>query len=227
MPIAGWGDLPDTTGPGAFDWHYGIAYNSSNAPLSVKNQSAGVLFQILPFVEQENLHNTNNANSGTPGIGTNVYTPAQVFRNGNVPPDTRWPPGAYFTDRRLNPTGPTERGVVKIYACPSRRAAQLMQRGAPTDSFGGPWSDSPIGFSDYAVVRSVPVPVFVNSAGFYSPGADPNIGHADWSAGTFNSIPQYARHSVIGPMMTRTTFASIKDGSSNTMVMEPSLMLAK
>jgi prepilin-type N-terminal cleavage/methylation domain-containing protein len=80
MPIAGWGDLPDTTGPNAFDWHYGIAYNASNAPLSVKNQSAGVLFQILPFVEQENLYNTNNANSGTPGIGTNVYTAAQVFR---------------------------------------------------------------------------------------------------------------------------------------------------
>jgi hypothetical protein len=49
MPIAGWGDLPDTTD--AFGWRYGIAYNQSHAPLSVKNQCAGVLFQILPFVE--------------------------------------------------------------------------------------------------------------------------------------------------------------------------------
>src|SRR5438876_3637228 len=61
--------------------------------------------------------------------------------------------------------------------------------------------------------------MFATSAGFYNPGADPSIGHADWSSATFAEIPQYARHSVIGPMMTKTTFASIKDGSSNTMVM--------
>src|SRR6266849_7036572 len=38
-PIAGWGDLPDTTNQ--FGWRYGIAYDASKAPLSVKNQTAG------------------------------------------------------------------------------------------------------------------------------------------------------------------------------------------
>src|SRR5437870_1000973 len=95
-PNAGWGDLPDTTGPGAIDWHYGIAYDSSNAPMGPKSQSAGWAFQILPFIEQENLYRTNNGNGKdangnyVPGTGTNIWTPASGFRNGNVPPDPRW-----------------------------------------------------------------------------------------------------------------------------------------
>ena len=183
----------------------------------MKNQCAGVLFQILPFVEQENLYNTYNGN-GAFGLGdNNIFTPEQTFRNGNVPPDTRWARGTLFSCTNF-PTGPAERAVVKIYACPSRRAA------APINTWRNPpGADYPIGFSDYAVVRSVPVPVFQTSAGVYNPSADPRIDngnvHNDWSANTFNLIPTFARHSVIGPMATRTTFASIKDGSSNTMVM--------
>src|SRR5947209_3450290 len=59
-PIAGWSDLPDTPNPQS--WDYSVAYNGSDAPLSVKNQSAGVFYQILPFIEQDNLYKTNNWN---------------------------------------------------------------------------------------------------------------------------------------------------------------------
>lgn len=212
MPIAGWGDLPDTTD--AFGWRYGIGYDGSKTPLNVKNQCAGYGFQILPFIEQDNLYKTYNGN-GFFGFGDdNMFTPEQTFRNGNVPRDPRWPVGTLFSCTNGRP-GQTERGVVKIYACPSRRAAQTTMT----------WrvdNDYPIGFCDYACVRSVLVPMFVNSAGFYSPGGDPRNdngnAHNDWNSATFAEIPSFARHSVIGPMNTKNTFASVKDGTSNTMM---------
>src|SRR6266481_9147861 len=36
--------------------HSGIAYDSSGTPLGIKYQTAGWLFQILPFIEQDNLY---------------------------------------------------------------------------------------------------------------------------------------------------------------------------
>jgi prepilin-type processing-associated H-X9-DG protein len=78
-----------------------------------------------------------------------------------------------------------------------------------------------MGFADYAAVRSIPVPMFVNSAGFYSPGQDPNYDsgkHADWGSGVFINLPGDARRGVIGINTSKTTFASISDGSSNTMI---------
>ncbi len=166
-PIAGWGDLPDATAVG---WNYGIAYDGSNNPLGVRNQSAGFFYQILTFIEQDNLYRTNDYN-GLTGNGDNRWTPVQGFDPGQYP-DPRWPPGSYFT-RWDKPAGLTEQGVVKIYACPSRRAAQTLQEwGQFTSSTG---ANYPKGFSDYAAVRAVPAPMFRTSGGFYNPSADPRL----------------------------------------------------
>jgi prepilin-type N-terminal cleavage/methylation domain-containing protein len=207
-PIAGWGDLPDTTN--AVGWRYGIAYDGGTfTALSVKNQTAGWYFQILPYIEQENLYKTYNYN-GMTGRGDNRWGPSG-FRYG---PDSRWPPSTIFTDYGKAP-GPVEQAVIRIYACPSRRAPRALQQWAASDGGGG-WFRK--GFSDYACVRSCPVPMFQDSNGFFNPGADPKIGHGDWSADVFDKIPQYARHSMIGPLTAHNTFASAKDGTSHTMM---------
>jgi hypothetical protein len=183
----------------------------------VKNQTAGWFFQILPYIEQDNLYKTYNWN-GLTGQGDNRWTPAD-FRYG---PDSRWPPTTIFTDYAMAP-GPVEQGVIRIYACPSRRAPrQLEQWAQGNGSANGGWGNFPKGFSDYACVRSVLVPMFVNSAGFYDPSADPRIDngkvHNDWSASTFSAIPTFGRHSMIGPLTAHNTFASAKDGTSHTMM---------
>ncbi len=205
-PIPGWGDLPDFPTNNGVDW--GIAYGPDNQPLGVKNQCAGFLFQILPFIEQSNLYNTSN-NNGLTGKDSNVWT----FQSIGAPPDSRWPPGTWFT-MVSTPTGPVERAVVRIYACPSRRSAQQVQTWRNDSSSSG-GNNYPIGFSDYAAVRSSPVPMAQLSTGAYDPGAPD---HADWGAWAFTFIPWEARRSVIGPMMTKNTFANVKDGTSNTMV---------
>src|SRR5262249_59249648 len=51
QPISGWGDLPDSTTHG---WRYGPSYNAAGTPLPPKSQSAGSLYQLLPFFEQDN-----------------------------------------------------------------------------------------------------------------------------------------------------------------------------
>jgi hypothetical protein len=90
---------------------------------------------------------------------------------------------------------------------------------------GGNFQNYPKGFSDYAVVRSVPVPMPVTSTGFYNPGLDPRVlntgasgGGGDTCATRCNEITSLARHCVLGALTTRNTFASVKDGTSNTMM---------
>jgi prepilin-type N-terminal cleavage/methylation domain-containing protein len=206
-PVRGWGELPDL--PANFD--YGIAYDGSGAPLSVKGQSAGWAFQLLPFIEQDNLYKTNNFNLMT-GANDNrmcLVGATGTIPNPVVPKEAYWPPGTWFTNY-VCPPGPTDQGVVKIYACPSRRAPQLIDDWR-TDNTGNNGATYKKNFIDYASVRSVAVPQGTPSQG----AAD---GHNDWGAWAYAHIPWEARRSVIGPTSSKITFASIKDGSSNTMV---------
>src|SRR5438270_7532937 len=41
-------------------WSTGVAYDPSGAPYSYKYQTAGWAFQILPYIEQENLYKTSD-----------------------------------------------------------------------------------------------------------------------------------------------------------------------
>jgi len=212
-PISGWGELPGL--PNNFD--YGIAYDASGSPLGVKNQTASWAFQLLPFIEQDNLYKTNDWNLQTSAfdnrmslVGSTGAIPNPVVPNhldGGTTPV--WPLGAWFSNMSTQP-GPTDMGTVKIYACPSRRAAQLVDTWR-NDTGGGNNTNFKLAFCDYAAVRSVPVPM-----GIPDPGAQD--GHSDWGAWAYTFIPSEARRSVIGPMQSKITFASIKDGSSNTMV---------
>jgi prepilin-type N-terminal cleavage/methylation domain-containing protein len=225
QPISGWGDLPDTTAQG---WNYGPAYNASGAPLSVKSQTAGVFFQMLPYIEQDNLYNAQNLVmstgvvtsgdwNGLTGGADNRWHPSAANFDPPQYPDARWKDSDYFINFSHAP-GPVEEAVVKTYNCPSRRSAQALGQWAVPQN-----SNFPKGFSDYAVVKSVPVPMPISSTGFYNPGLDPRVintgvGGTNNCANRLDEVTSLARHSIIGPNTAKNTFASVKDGTSNTMM---------
>src|SRR5260370_5757101 len=204
--IEGWGDLPDLPANHAF----GIAYDARNAPLNVKGQTAGWAFQILPFIEQDGLYKTNNSNLMS-GANNNVMSlVGSTGVDPVVPTQPFWAPGTYFTNY-VCPPGPTDQGVVKIYSCPSRRAAQQVDDWR-TDNTGNQGANYKKGFIDYAAVRSCPVPMT-------QPNPSPDVAnHPQWCAWARRWFPWEARRSIIGPLPTRITFASITDGSSNTTI---------
>jgi prepilin-type N-terminal cleavage/methylation domain-containing protein len=96
------------------DWHHSVSYNASGVPFGPDLQSAGFLYQILPFVEQQNLYNLSDVNGkNTVPLGPPLY-----------------PAGSYMVRMDLdggnNNSGPLNKtSVVKIYFCPARRNAQL------------------------------------------------------------------------------------------------------
>ncbi len=96
------------------DWHHGIAYSSSGVPYGPDLQSAGFLYQILPYIEQQNLYNLSDVSgANTVMLPTPLYSAGSFMTRVDIDPaGTRGGP--------LNNTT-----VPKIYFCPSRRNAQL------------------------------------------------------------------------------------------------------
>jgi prepilin-type N-terminal cleavage/methylation domain-containing protein len=96
------------------DWHHGIAYQPNNQPYRSDLQSAGWLYQILPFIEQEPLYYLSDVSgANTVTLGPPLYQQ-----------------GSYMTRVDIDPAG-TRGGPlnnttsIKIYFCPSRRRALL------------------------------------------------------------------------------------------------------
>jgi prepilin-type N-terminal cleavage/methylation domain-containing protein len=199
----------------------GIAYNSQNAPLGYKYQTAGWLFQILPFIEQDNLYTTSDCfpagTTPTTGALNTFPLTAGDPNNNNTPHDG--PPGSYFinnnfTNNGANCTGPARATPVKIYHCPSRRAPQTFQN----PSNGGDVNNR----CDYGGVAPGQVPMYKTSAGLYQEDTFGLIW--GWSS-TLGETGTYGQdHGVIARgnewsgALVRHTFASISDGTSNTMM---------
>jgi prepilin-type N-terminal cleavage/methylation domain-containing protein len=98
------------------DWNFGVSYTPGNTPYGPDLQTAGFLFQILPFIEQQNLYNLTDVKAGEPLVQLGPPN-APIFQA-----------GSYMTrvDTGQNAGGPLNTTTVpKIYFCPSRRAAQL------------------------------------------------------------------------------------------------------
>jgi prepilin-type N-terminal cleavage/methylation domain-containing protein len=162
----------------------GISYYSNGRPHNVRYQCAGMFYQILPFLEMANLYETSD-----------VVTDATGFRVNAFPLPAPWPAGSYYVDWTY-PRGAVSQTPVRTFACPSRRPADVIPMGPQ-------W----IGFTDYACVRSVPVPMPKDASGQWSMDA--------W---LLMFDPVEAAHSVIAGNRVRVTFAGILDGASNTMV---------
>jgi prepilin-type N-terminal cleavage/methylation domain-containing protein/prepilin-type processing-associated H-X9-DG protein len=192
-----YGQFPTSGG----DWNHGVSYQASGAPFGPDLQTAGFLYQILPYIEQGNLYNLSdlNANASDKVTPLPPLFPAGSYMSqinlpghpnsavsGSDVPGTGAPP--------LNSVGPP-----KIFFCPSRRAAQLYPG----------WRDVK---ADYAAV--VPGPTVP-----YQGWEDPE--GTFWGDGTrFGVISRGLGSDSKGlpaSKLAKITFGSIPDGTSNTM----------
>jgi prepilin-type N-terminal cleavage/methylation domain-containing protein/prepilin-type processing-associated H-X9-DG protein len=177
----------------------GIAYGSDGTPLPTKWQTAGWAFQLLPFIEGDNLYKTSDLTpvGSTPATAVNV-----VLLN---PPMYKGYPANSYASKLANtansldtPPGPVQLSVVRTYYCPSRRAADIYDRGDGTR----------IAQLDYACAHpwDVPMPL--------GPNGQP---WADCCAAALTWWDFEGQHGVIAPRRHgKVTFAQITDGTSNT-----------
>jgi len=200
----------------------GISYDSSLTPLGYKYQLAGWHFQILPFIEQDNLYKQPDCFPAgtTPTTGCLNFTWI-VDPQGNAGPDGQpGPRGSFYINNNFtlggkNATGPTRSTPVAVYHCPSRRGPQLY----PNPSNGGDLNNR----NDYVSVAPGQVPQRRNSQGQIEEdtfgliwgwsGTEPNgdFGRTHGVIPRGNSVPWEGG-------LVRHTFASVKDGTSNTMM---------
>jgi prepilin-type N-terminal cleavage/methylation domain-containing protein/prepilin-type processing-associated H-X9-DG protein len=173
----------------------GVAYDASGTPLGIKYQTAGWAYQLLPFIEQDNLYSTSDLLpvGGTAASANNAVFLTQA--NGYY----GYPNGAYAINLNAG-AGPVRSTPVKIYNCPSKRSSQLY---TGTGGFM-------VNFIDYAAAHpwDVPMPV-------YSDG----LSWTDTGSTAVTWWGQEGWHGVLEPNRAgKITFARIQDGTSNTMV---------
>jgi prepilin-type N-terminal cleavage/methylation domain-containing protein/prepilin-type processing-associated H-X9-DG protein len=95
------------------DWHHGVSYNAGGTAYNGDLQTAGWLYQILPYIEQENMFRLTDATAGNRvALGPPLFQAGDFMTRVDLDTGPRGGP--------LSNTGP-----VKIYFCPSRRPAQL------------------------------------------------------------------------------------------------------
>jgi prepilin-type N-terminal cleavage/methylation domain-containing protein len=173
----------------------GIAYGRDHSPLGIKYQTAGWAFQLLPFLEQDNLYRTSDVvYSGTTAVNTIQISGAQGAANNFVD----YPSGSYAID--LNATaGAVRQTPVNTYNCPSRRAPGL-----------NPGHGGMINFIDYAAAHPWTVPMHVYSDGLV---------WTDTESTALTWWNQDGWHGALAPRRAgKITMAQIQDGTSNTMV---------
>jgi len=198
-------------------WDHGIGYDAANQPLSPKYQTAGWAYQILPFLELDNLYKTSD-------VLYNGTTPANIRPigprgNQQTPfPDEYAPRNSYYVDVTNtsvnNGAGPARSTPIKVYYCPSRR---------PSDIYN--WNQ--VNLTDYCSVAPGMVPMARDSAGYPIEDTGGLIyGWAGVEGGTngrpgFNDWQFGRHHGVIpggnwGKQYQKHTFASVSDGNSLT-----------
>ncbi len=184
------------TSPGGQDklGGFGISYNADGSPCSPKYQTAGWAFQILPFIEQDNLYKTSDLLKDESGKALNIFPPdyptTDLRAVTQAPMPLTFPQGSYNIDL-FKGVGPVRKTPVKIYYCPTRRPAGLYDGVATID---------------YAAAHPDSVPLPRAPGGRYQ--GDPE--------GTLLMTNPNGLHGVISAMSLKITFASVKDGTSNT-----------
>jgi prepilin-type N-terminal cleavage/methylation domain-containing protein len=103
-------------------WWWGPAYDAGGGVLGPKFQTAGWAFQILPFIEQDNLYKLSNVNTGSGNV--------QTFDALNVQPLGQ---GYWLTTLgsvgTFTPYGPMQATPVTVYYCPSRHSPYVSNNG--------------------------------------------------------------------------------------------------
>jgi prepilin-type processing-associated H-X9-DG protein len=198
-------------------WCGGISYNIDGTPHGPKYQQAGWGFQILPFIEQQNLFNTSDLLplGATPTTGAINWKPMGSNLPASAFPLNFGPVGSYMDDlTNVALVGPARATPIKLYACPSRRTVAVS-------SIDG------ANLTDYCSLAPGVVPMNRNSAGLLDEDTFGLI--YGWSAteaalARAGNDAQYGQHHGVipggpwGGNFQKHTFASITDGTSNTMV---------
>jgi type II secretory pathway pseudopilin PulG len=222
------------------EWDFAPSYDASGAPLPPGTQTAGWSYQILTFMEGDNIYKLQDLwNPATPNIFGPAADPHNIFLadQSKLVNGVRgfFPAGSYAATLDVpgtfHPT-PDEnplcyQGPVKNFFCPSRRAPFIAPyQGAMNTSrwrsLAGP---------DYAAVAPGRYPLPHLSDGTIDPTYDATTDYwGDWGPGGGGQF-----HGVIckglncnngAPGSTdpsnwsknpKITFASVTDGTSNTM----------
>jgi prepilin-type processing-associated H-X9-DG protein len=215
-----WGRFP-TAGA---EWDHTVSYDADGIPLSCALQTSGWAFQILPFMEQDNLYRLQDLQR--PPFPTNA-TGATGLAAGALPlPQPPFPFGSYvctlddpspdWSNDNINPNlGPlTATGIPINYFCPSRRSA--------TPHPG--WRKVK---NDYAAVVPGRFPLPRNTAGLVSISAENDFWGDPTSNGQYFGVitkglnclrpPSGSTMSANWSKHGKVTFASVTDGTSNTM----------
>jgi prepilin-type N-terminal cleavage/methylation domain-containing protein/prepilin-type processing-associated H-X9-DG protein len=99
------------------DWNHGVSYQPSGQPYGPDLQTAGFLYQILPFIELQNLYNLTDVNANG---SDKVPLGPPLFQSGSYMTRVDLPGNSNSGGTPLNGTT-----APKVYFCPSRRNAQL------------------------------------------------------------------------------------------------------
>jgi prepilin-type N-terminal cleavage/methylation domain-containing protein len=212
------------------EWNHGVSYGPDHQPLPTGLQVSSWEFQILPFMEQDNLFKLPESNIVPPGtgVGSNMGPlPSKV----TIPPGP-FPPGSYvtvidhFNGKFSGPddalTGDlTKTGQPSTFFCPSRRTTNNQRPG---------WRHMK---NDYAaaIPGQVPLPRDTQGNVQLSPEDDfwgDPINNWQWmgviskgiDCNNSDSNPLTATWSKHG----KVTFASVTDGTSNTMAVGEKFM---
>jgi len=171
------------------DWNHGVSYQASGMPYGPDLQTAGFLYQILPYIEQGNLYKLTDLNAD--GSDKFALGPP-LYQTGDYMSRVDLPGSSNSGGTPLNTTG-----VPPVFFCPSRRSAQLYTG----------WRNVK---ADYAAALPGPTVPYT--------GAE-NPESTFWGAGTrFGVISRgLDSNGVPTAKLARITFGSIPDGTSNTM----------
>jgi prepilin-type N-terminal cleavage/methylation domain-containing protein/prepilin-type processing-associated H-X9-DG protein len=221
------------------DWDHTVSYGGDGTPLPPALQVSSWEFQILPFMEQDNLYRTPDlqippypATTGATGVAAGAHLlPDKTGKStGVVGP---FPTGSYictldepspdWSNGNINPNlGPLQGGAgfPPNYFCPSRRTAS---------SHPG-WRNVK---NDYAAVSPGQVPLPRNTAtGLVSISSEDEFWGDPTNGGQFMGVigkgldcssdqdTSHANWTKRG----KVTFASVSDGTSNTMAVGEKFM---
>src|SRR5205823_9714302 len=105
---------------------------ASGTPLGIKYQTAGWAFQILPFIEQDNLYTRSDLLKDESGKALNIFPPDYPTTDLAATTRGTFPPGRYNIDI-FKGVGPVRRTPVATYYCPARRPVGVYNGVATID----------------------------------------------------------------------------------------------
>jgi len=215
------------------EWDTGPSYDATGTPLPVSMQSACWMFQILPFMEQDNLYKLQDSMTPLPpNIPANPATQGQnwALPSKFSPNPGFFPAGSYISmldgnGGQWGAKGPdgadwdlTVDGAPKIFFCPSRRTSGHHPgwRGAKNDYA----SATP---GQYPLPRNTQTGELTTTPNDQYWGDPTNGGqYMGVIAKAFNVTGLPNNPGVVAGSawhkLGKVTFASVTDGTSNTMM---------